>query len=134
MNLLRDDALRHKIGTSMAMGIEEQLRAKLEKVEALYFGAGTAGERNAAEAAALRFKERLAEISCQDPPVEMQFSMPDPWAIRLFVALCQRYGLRPYRVSSPKTDDHYGPGAANLLRYRHLAAVLRSAHRSVAAF
>jgi hypothetical protein len=80
-----------------AMGIEEQLRDKLEKVEALYFGAGTAGEKNAAEAALDRLRARLAEISRRDPPVEMQFSMPDPWAVRLFVALCRRYGIRPYR-------------------------------------
>lgn len=77
--------------------IEEQLREKLRKVEALYFGAGTAGEREAAEAATARLKSKLAEISRQDPTVEMQFSMPDPWAVRLFVALCRRYGIRPYR-------------------------------------
>ena len=79
------------------MSIEEQLRDKLEKVEALYSGAGTAGEKNAAEAAIERLRAKLAENSQQDPPVEMQFSMPDPWAVRLFVALCRRYGLRPYR-------------------------------------
>jgi hypothetical protein len=83
--------------TGHGMSIEEQLRDKLEKVEALYFGAGTAGEKNAAEAAIERLRAKLAEHSQQDPPVEMQFSMPDPWAVRLFVALCRRYGLRPYR-------------------------------------
>jgi hypothetical protein len=79
------------------IGIEEQLREKLRKVEALYFGAGTAGEREAAGAASERLKARLEEISRQDPAVEMQFSMPDPWAVRLFVALCRRHGIRPYR-------------------------------------
>ena len=79
------------------MGIEEQLREKLRKVEALYFGAGTAGEREAAGAASQRLKARIAEIGRQDPAVEMQFSMPDPWAVQLFVALCRRYGIRPYR-------------------------------------
>ena len=77
--------------------IEEQLREKLRKIEALYFGAGTAGEREAAGAASERLKERLAEIGRRDPAVEMQFSMPDPWAVRLFAALCRRYGIRPYR-------------------------------------
>lgn len=81
----------------VVMGIEEQLREKLEKVEALYFGAGTTGERDAAEAALQRLRAKLAEISRQDPPVEMQFSMPDAWAVRLFVALCRRYDIRPYR-------------------------------------
>ncbi|MEC5292832.1 hypothetical protein VSX64_19550 [Aurantimonas sp. C2-6-R+9] len=79
------------------MGIEEQLQEKLRKVEALYFGAGTNGERDAAEAAVQRLKAKLAEINRRDPPVEMQFSMPDPWAVKLFVALCRRYGIRPYR-------------------------------------
>jgi hypothetical protein len=95
--LLLSAAVRDAIARDSAMGIEEQLRDKLEKVEALYFGAGTAGERTAAEAAIERLRARLAEISRQDPPVEMQFSMPDPWAVRLFVALCRRYGIRPYR-------------------------------------
>ena len=90
------------IARVMGVGIEEQLRAKLEKVEALYFGGGTTGERNAAKAAALRLKARLAEISRRDPPVEMRFSMPDPWAVRLFVALCRRYGIRPYRYPRQK--------------------------------
>ena len=27
----------------------------------------------------------------------MRYSLHDPWSRRLFVALCRRYGLRPYR-------------------------------------
>jgi len=77
--------------------IEQQLRERLKKVEALYFGAATAGERDAAGAAVERLKAKLAEIARQDPPQEMKFSMPDPWSVRLFVALCRRYGLKPYR-------------------------------------
>lgn len=73
------------------------MRERLRKVETLYFDAGTAGEREAAGAASERLKIRLAEIGRQDPAVEMQFSMPDPWAVRLFVALCRRYGIQPYR-------------------------------------
>ena len=76
---------------------EDQLREKLRKVEALYFGAATAGEREAAGAASARLKAKLAEIARKDPPVEMQFSMPDPWAVRLFIALSRRYGFSPYR-------------------------------------
>lgn len=76
---------------------EAQLREKLRKIEALFAGAGTAGERDAAEAALQRVRARLAEIERQDPPVEMQFSMPDQWSRHLFLALSRRYGLRPYR-------------------------------------
>lgn len=79
------------------MSIDDQLREKLRKVEALYFGGGTAGEREAAGTAAERLKARLAEVGRQEPSVEMQFSMPDLWAVRLFIALCRRYGFRAYR-------------------------------------
>jgi hypothetical protein len=27
----------------------------------------------------------------------MKFSFPDHWSVRLFIALCRRYGLKPYR-------------------------------------
>lgn len=79
------------------MAIEDDLLARLRKIEALMAGAGTAGEREAAGAALERVKARLAEQALRDPPVELQFSMPDAWSRQLFVALCRRYGLKPYR-------------------------------------
>lgn len=79
------------------MSLETQLREKLQKIEALFAGAGTAGEREAAEAALQRVRARLAELEKRDPPIEMQFSMPDQWSRHLFLALSRRYGLRPYR-------------------------------------
>jgi hypothetical protein len=59
------------------MSIESQLGEKLRKIQALFAGAGTAGERLAAEAALQRVRERLTELGRQDPSIEMQFSMPD---------------------------------------------------------
>jgi hypothetical protein len=79
------------------MTIEAQLREKLAKIEALFAGAGTTGERDAAQAALQRVRARLAELQKRDPAAETQFSMPDQWSRRLFVALCRRYGLSPYR-------------------------------------
>jgi hypothetical protein len=76
---------------------EAQLREKLRKIEALFAGAGTAGERMAAEAALERLRARLAETQRRDQPIEMQFSLADQWSRRLFLALCRRYGLNPYR-------------------------------------
>jgi hypothetical protein len=32
-----------------------------------------------------------------DPAVEKKFSLPDQWSVRLFIALCRRYGIRPFR-------------------------------------
>ncbi len=74
------------------------LREKLRKIEALFAGAGTIGERTAAEAALERVRARLAELERRDTPTEMQFSLPDQWSRRLFLALCRRYGLKPYRL------------------------------------
>jgi hypothetical protein len=82
----------------MSVTGETQLREKLRKIEALFAGAGTLGERIAAEAALERVRARLAELERSNPPIEMQFSLPDQWSRRLFLALCRRYGLKPYRL------------------------------------
>ena len=79
------------------MTSESQLREKLRKIEALFVGAGTAGERLAAEAALQRVRARVEELARHDPPIEQQFSLPDQWSRHLFLALCRRYGLRPFR-------------------------------------
>src|SRR6202041_28759 len=80
------------------MTSESQLREKLRKIEALFVGAGTAGERLAAEAALRRVGARVEELARHDPPNEQQFSLPDQWSRHLFLALCRRYGLSPYRL------------------------------------
>jgi hypothetical protein len=77
---------------------EAVLREKLRKIEALFAGAGTIGERTAAEAALGRVHARLAELQGRDKTIEMQFSLRDQWSRRLFLALCRRYGLKPYRL------------------------------------
>jgi hypothetical protein len=82
----------------MAMTDEAQLREKLRKIEALFAAPGSVGEQIAAGAALERLRERLAELERQAPPTEIQFSLPDQWSRRLFVALCRRYGLKPYRL------------------------------------
>jgi hypothetical protein len=79
------------------MSPETQLREKLRKIEALFAGAGTVGERLAAGAALERVKARLAELGQRDAAIELQYSMPDQWSRQLFMALCRRYGLKPYR-------------------------------------
>ena len=79
------------------MATDADLREKLRKIEALHAGAGTAGERLAAEAALERIRARLRQQQAEDPAVEMQFSLADQWSRHLFLALCRRYGLKPYR-------------------------------------
>ena len=76
---------------------ERELREKLRKIEALFAGGATEGERAAAGAAAERIRERLKAQADKEPLIEMQFSLRNPWSHRLFVALCRRYGIKPYR-------------------------------------
>jgi hypothetical protein len=79
------------------MTTEAQLRERLRKIQALFEGAATLGERDAAAAAMERIRKVLGATAQTEPPVEFQFSMPDPWQRRLFTALCRRYGLAPFR-------------------------------------
>jgi hypothetical protein len=79
------------------MNDEAALRDKLRKIEALFSGAGTAGEKAAAGAAADRIRARLRQEEEREKAVEIRFSLPDPWSRQMFIALCRRYGLRPYR-------------------------------------
>ena len=76
---------------------EEILRDKLRKIESLFAGAGTAGERAAAGAAAERLRQKLKTTELSEKAIEMKFSIADPWARSLFLALARRYGLRPFR-------------------------------------
>ncbi len=124
-------------GMSAAMSEESHLREKLRKIEALFAGAGTDGERLAAGAALTRVRARLANLQRAEPAVDLQFSISDQWSRRLFVALCRRYGLEPYRlprqrlttvmVKAPKAfiDQVLWPeyGELNIALLQYLTAV-----------
>lgn len=79
------------------MTSEDRLREKLRKIEALFAGAATAGEKAAAGAAADRIRRQFESSSKTERPEEFKFSITDPWSRKLFIALCRRYGVRPYR-------------------------------------
>jgi hypothetical protein len=78
---------------------EVRLRDKLRKIEALFAGAATPGEQQAAGAAAERIRRQLAAATTTELEIEMRFSIPNPWSCRLFIALCRRYGLKPFRYA-----------------------------------
>jgi len=81
---------------------EEHLIDKLRKVEALFAGAASDGERDAAAYAIEKIRERLHRLEAVDPPVEFKFSMNNAWSRKLFVALLRRYGIQPYRYSGQR--------------------------------
>jgi hypothetical protein len=93
---LRATAIRYEDGN------EDDLLARLRKIEELIAGAGTAGEREAAGAALERVKARRTEQARRDPPVKWRFSMLDVWSRQLFVALCRCYGLKAFRYPRQK--------------------------------
>lgn len=95
------------------MMLEGTLLEKLRKIEALHAGTTVDGEREAARRAAERIRARLSELRTREQEEVLVYSLPDPWKRKLFVALCRRYGLVPYRepgrrfstvlVRAPKT-------------------------------
>jgi hypothetical protein len=92
------------------MTTEEELRQKLRKISALFEGATTTGEREAAAAAIARVRKALAAAEKVERAVETQFTLQDRWQRRLFTALCRRYGMTPYRYP----------------RQRHTTVILRA--------
>jgi len=79
------------------MFLEGTLVEKLRKLEALHAGTSVDGEREAARRAAERIRARLEELRGREKQVVLSYSFQDPWSRKLFVALCRRYGLTPYR-------------------------------------
>jgi hypothetical protein len=78
--------------------LEGTLLEKLRKLEALHAGTKFSGEREAARLAAERIRARLAELQQREQELEYRYSLQDPWQRKLFLALCRRYGLKPYRL------------------------------------
>lgn len=76
---------------------EQRLIEKLQLIEALFAGAATPGEREAAAQARERIRARLREQQEVDPPLEYTFNLHDRWSHKLMIALLRRYGIRPYR-------------------------------------
>ena len=125
---------RHALRGAIAWRSRTSFAKGLRKVEALFFGATTAGEREAAGAAAERLKAKLDEASRSDPLIEMKFTMPDQWSVRLFIALCRRYGFRPFRFARATQYDGDGQRAAACVRCGGVEAILQRSFRSLDIF
>jgi hypothetical protein len=81
------------------MARNTDIEDRLRKLEALFARGATPGERAAAGAALDRLQSRLEPGAGEgdDPEIELQYSLPDVWAVRLFVAICRKHGIKPYR-------------------------------------
>ena len=69
---------------------EQKLIEKLRRIEALYAGAATSGERVAAANARDRVRERLRILGSRAVAVECRFSLADMWSKKLFLGLLQK--------------------------------------------
>lgn len=70
---------------------------KIRKIEALITGAKSDGERQAAEFAKQRLQEKITA-----QPMEYTVRLHSRWEKRLFVAICNKHGLRTYRYMRQK--------------------------------
>lgn len=81
---------------------EAKLREKLGRIEALFAGATTDGERVAAGEARRRIQLRLEAIQQDDPPVEYRLTVADAWSAKILLAMLRRYELKPYRYRNQR--------------------------------
>jgi hypothetical protein len=81
---------------------EAKLREKLARIEALFAGATTEGERVAAAEARRRIQLRLQSVEQRDPPVEHRLTVADAWSRKVLLAMLRRYDLKPYRYRNQR--------------------------------
>lgn len=83
------------------MASQSDIYERLRKVEALFASAGTDGGAAATAPAIERLKAQNDQSPKrnEEPTIELQFSLPDAWAVRLFFAVCRKHGITPYRCS-----------------------------------
>jgi hypothetical protein len=101
------------------MGGSRGIDVRLAKLEALFARGATDGERAAAGAAIDRLQARREDGGgaggssdrassrasahgpgrgpATEPEVELQYTLPDLWSVRLFIALCRKADVQPYR-------------------------------------
>jgi len=78
------------------------LLEKIKKIEALIEGAKTDGEKNAAISAKDRILKKHPELDIDKDVLEFTLRTSDSWHKKLLLAICRKYGLRPYRYKGQK--------------------------------
>lgn len=75
---------------------------KIKKIEALISGATTYGEKIAAMSAKQRILDKYPELDLTKQVKEWTIRTQDNWHKKLFIALCGKYELKPYRYYRQK--------------------------------
>jgi len=81
------------------MTTESQTIETLGKIERHFAGTSIAGKPDPDKAARESILNALREAEAREGSVELHLSLSDPMTMKLFLAVCQRYGLRPYQRS-----------------------------------
>jgi len=114
----------------------QDIRDRLAKLEALFARGATEGERAAAGAALERIQARLdlgGGKATAEPEIEMQYSLPDVWAVKLFVALCRKHEIKPYRY--PRQRRTTVMVRVRKTEFEHtIAAEFQSLHRELTGY
>jgi len=80
----------------------EHLLERIKKIEALIAGASTAGEEHAARSAKDRILEKYPELEIHKNAVEYRLSTSSQWDKKLLIAICRKYGVKPFRYHRQK--------------------------------
>ena len=89
------------------MSTEQELRQKLRKIAALFEGATTLGEQDAAAAAIERVRAALRSAEQKEKSVETDFRLPDRWSRRLLPRYAVVMALRPTVIRASVTPPSF---------------------------
>lgn len=87
------------------MNTESALRDKLRKIESLFSGTSSVGEKEAANEARKRIIDKLNVLKNQEKFIEIRAPIADRWSRHLFIALCRRYNIEPYRYARQRATS-----------------------------
>jgi len=80
----------------------QNILERIKKVEALISWAKSDWEKNAAMAAKERIFKKYPELDIKNNIVEYTIKTQDSWHKKLFVAICRKYNIKPYRYYRQK--------------------------------
>jgi hypothetical protein len=80
----------------------DKLLEKIKKIESLIEGAKSEGEKNAAQSAKERILKKYPELETHKDTIEYSLYTPGNWHKKLLIALCRKYGIKPYRYYRQK--------------------------------
>jgi len=80
----------------------ENLLEKIKKIESLIEGASTAGEKIAAISAKERILIKHPNLEIHKDAKEYSLRTTGEWSKKLLLAICRKYGVKPYRYKRQK--------------------------------